>query len=438
MKRLEYLETQQAQRAERRKRVMRRQRFVVANHEPKSKNSMSPAEEIAFQQTIVQQLRQAKRQAFRSKVVLEVDFYSHQNDPPAVHTLAKNYMDLLQKPVPGSGITRKHLVLADDRLIDVLIVNYHLRDGEGPAVEFEVGTMADFVADLALLERIRNCDFADEIRYDPDTVWSRSRYVREEDRLSEALENLRSWERRQTYIEEQWGAAAFAGMHRMNVMRVQELYLEAREPKIEDILTLLAPLVHPDNPMLGAIHQIMRNCIVTPPLMLDLTHAPVPGEIAGTGKSTFKTAVAAALTDFKKDHGLLFPLLATIGVTILCVPPKSQAHDGKETYVDLDNLARYVVPIVHEQLRPPADTIYTFDLTAIRDAERRADYEQQLLRLKRTPKESITQYQMLRMPRLPGDPEKGFVRLALCNGGAYEGLWRRMDKIVFDWEREVD
>jgi hypothetical protein len=182
----------------------------------------------------------------------------------------------------------------------------------------------------------------------------------------------------------------------------------------------------------------VRGFIVTPPLMLDLTHAPVPGAVAGTGKATFKAAVAAALADFKKDHGLLFPLMATVGVTILCVPPKAQAKGGEETYVDLDNLARYVIPIVHEQLRPPANTVHTFDVTTIRDAEMRADYERRQLQLKRTPKESVTQYQMLRMPRLPEDPDNGFVRLALCNGGAYEGLWRRMDKIIFGWEREVE
>lgn len=214
--------------------------------------------------------------------------------------------------------------------------------------------------------------------------------------------------------------------------------MEAREPKVEDLLTLLAPLVHRDNAALGEIHQAMRNFIVTPPLMLDLTHAPIPGTIAGTGKTTFKTAVANALATFKNDHGLLFPLLEPVGVTILCVPPKAQAQDGNETYVDLDNLARYVIPIIHQQLQPPANTVYTFDIAEIRDPKLREEFEQRLARLKRTPKESVTQYQMIRIPRVREDPDNGFVRLALCNGRAYEGLWRRMDRILSDWEHYVE
>src|SRR5688500_7203622 len=86
MSRLEYLETQQGQRSERRKRFLRRQRFTIGNHEPKSKNSITLAEQIAFQKAIVQQLEKIERRAYRSKVVLEIDFYSHQDDPPALHT----------------------------------------------------------------------------------------------------------------------------------------------------------------------------------------------------------------------------------------------------------------------------------------------------------------------------------------------------------------
>ena len=429
MKRSEYLETEDGQRRERRKRFAKRQWFTVPNHEPKSKNSIADTEKVRFQQQILAQMEERGRRAYRSPVVLEIDFDSNQEDPPAVHTLAKNYMDLLQKPVDGSGIDRSRLLLVDDRRIDVLIVNYHLRRLRNPEIRLQVDTVANFVQDIALLDRIRHRDFCDEPSYDVDSVWDGDGARHRDDRLSDAIEDLRDWERRRADIESQWGPAAFEGMRRMNLMRAQELHLQTFEPKVQDLLLFLAPLVSGDSAMEG-LHAQMRDMIVTPPFMLDLTHAPVKG----TGKDVFKTNVSGALTAFKAKHALLFPLLQTVGVTVLCVPPKSHAAKGKEQYVDLDNLARYVIPAVHEVLNPPADTVHTFDVTAVSDKRLRRDFQNRLERLKRTPKYSVTQYQMIRLPRLVGDPDNGLVRLALCSGRPYESLWHRMDEIIGRWE----
>ena len=430
--RTEYLETQDGQDSRRRARFQRRQRFVIENHEPRSKNSISSAEEIAFQQSITAQLAKAGRRAFQSKVILEIDFFSRQADPPAVHTLAKNYMDLLQKPVKGSGITREQLVLADDRLIDVLIVNYRVREDDEPRVELNVGTMADFVDDLRLLKRIRASDFNDDVRYDPDVVWGGRSFEGARDSLRDELENLRAWQRRQEEIETRFSAAAFLAMQRMMVMRVQELFLAAHEPKVDDLLFLLAHLIDPQAGASKSPQEVMRNLIVSPPMMLDLTHAPIPG----AGKDVFKVNVTKALLDFKAQYELLFPLLVTVGVTVLCVPPAAQSAAGNETYVDLDNLARYVIPAIHRELKPPADTVHTIDVAAISDLRLRESFERRLAKLKRTPKESVTQYQVLRLPRVPTDPPEGFIRLALSAGGPYDGLWRRADEIIFRWQRE--
>jgi len=429
MDRTEYLETGDGQRNERRKRRTKRQLFIVPNHEPKSKTSIADADKIQFQREILAQMKQSGRIAYRSPVVLEIDFFSHQKDPPAVHTLAKNYMDLLQEPVDDSGIERSRLLLADDRQIDVLIVNYHLRQLEDPEIRLQVDTVTNFAQDIALLERIRHHDFRDDPSYDVDSVWDEDSEGRRHDRLSDAMRELREWECHRADLEAQLGPAGFEGMHRMNLMRAQGLHLDTFEPKVQDLLFLLGPLVSGGSGM-EKLQAQMRDMIVTPPLMLDLTHAPVKG----VGKDVFKTNVANALAAFKAEHSLLFPLLHTAGVTILCVPPKIQAVEGKEQYVDLDNLARYVIPAVHEVLEPPADTVHTLDVAAIADERLRKRCEDRLERMKRTPKYSVTQYQIIRLPRLEGDPDNGLVRLALCNGGPYESLWSRMDQIIGRWE----
>jgi len=428
MNRSEYLETIEGQRRELRKRRQKQQFFLIAKHEPKAKGRITD-DVIEFQRHISGQMDQFGRRAYRSRVVLEIDFFSHQNDPPAVHTLAKNYMDLLQKPVDGCGIERRRLLLTDDRQIDVLIVNYHLRKLSEPEIHLRVNTVANFTQDLALLKRIRDNGFSDADGYRSKGGWDEMADVHADESLDDAMRSLRDWEQNRALIEAKWGVAAFESMHYMNVVRAQELYLRTFEPKVRDLFLLLAPLISETSGM-ERLNTQMRDMVITPPFMLDLAHAPVPG----AGKDVFKTNVGKALAAFKAKHTLLFPLRTTVGVTLICVPPKNHSVLGKEQYVDLDNLARYVIPAVHEVLRPPSDAAYAFDVPAIKDRNARSWHAERLEALKRTPKHSVIQYQIVRLPRMSGDPDNGLVRLALQRGGVGEGLWRQMDRIIDKWD----
>lgn len=428
MIRTEYLETTEGQAGAHRRRSRRRQNFDIRRHEPKSKNSMNPKDAIAFQDAISTQMVELRRLAYRSSVVLEIDFYSHQNDPPAIHTLAKNYMDLLQSPVVGSAITRDKILLKDDRNIDVLIVNYHLRETPHPQIHIQVDTLANFRSDLALIDRIRHRRFADSSDYDIDEVVGNDPSYYSENDLGDAVREYREWQLGRTNIERRYGEAAFSGMDRMNRLRVQEAYLELYAPKTSQLILML-PAIQTGTIIAPALVSSVRQMITSPPLMIDLTHPPVEG----AGKDVFKSNAGSALEKFKSDNNLLFPLLTSISVTILCVPPEDQTSPGQERYVDLDNLARYIIPAVHQIFDPPSDTIHTFDTSTIEDDRLRIHFEERLASLKRTPKTSIVQYQMIRMPRSADDPKNGFVRLAIGKGQRHDGLWRQMDGIISRW-----
>lgn len=435
MRRSEYLETQAGQYHRRRSRRMQRQYLVVTGHEPKSKNAISQKEEVAFQQQILAQMKRFGRRAYRSKVIMEIDFCSHQNDPPAIHTLAKNYMDLLQEPVEGSGIPRRRVLLDDDRLVEVLIVNYCLRPRvSGPEIRMRVDTLRNFIEDLELLERVRRNDFRDGGVTHYHAVWDEYDHERPEDRLSDVMSELRDWQQSRADVEAQWGSDAYAGMERAYRMQAQELHLEARQPGLRELLAVLAPHLHAGcGPELSAILEQMRDMVITPPFMLDLTHAPSQdGETA-----IFRGAVAQALESFKSSHPILFPLLTTMGVTVFCVLPAGQSSGGRQEYVDLDNLARYVMPAVHDVLQPPSATVRTFDVETITDTASREFFRQRLARLARTPKISVTQYQIIRLPRTDGDPDQGLVRLALSDGRPGSSLWQRMDDALDAWEDQV-
>lgn len=429
MNRSEYLETQAGQYWKRQLRQEKTQVFQVENHEPKSKKSMSRQEKIYFQRQIVTQMKVFGRRAYRSKVVLEIDFCSQQDNPPALHTLTKNYLDLLQQPVEGSGIDRRALLLSDDRLIQVLIANYHVRlEGVGPEICIHTDTFAHFLEDIRLLNRIRHGNFSDRRKTYVDPVWDEGNDNQREGELNRVLDELMGWERDRAEIQAVFSPEAYNGMHHALRMHVQDLYMKMFNTNLQNLLLLVAPDLWGRGGLSwqAAEMEWMRNLLITPPFMVDLAHAPV---VKGD-TNIFKANAETALTDFVDRHPLLFPLLTTIGVTILFTPPEKQS-------LDLDNLARRIIPAVHEILRPPSDIIRTIDATTIKDFQLQDWHKQRLELLARTPEQSVTQYQIIRLPRMETDPKDGFVRLALNDGKPGGGLWRRMSRILEDWEHHL-
>ena len=105
------------------------------------------------------------------------------------------------------------------------------------------------------------------------------------------------------------------------------------------------------------IHQLPKH-------YLDLLQTPItsrpaaPSDLgppaAQPGDSeTLKKKVRAALVQMRNHYPILNPLYSTVGVTLLYVRPV------KAQRIDLDNLARrFVVPIVHDELKPPATSLH--------------------------------------------------------------------------------
>jgi hypothetical protein len=157
MKRREYVKTREGQRSRYKWRKYRRV-FARFEHELRSKNSMNANERIAFQRGLGSQLAATHRRAFRSPVILDITFTTNQPNPPEIHTLSKNYIDLLQAPISGSGQRRSRLLVNDDRQVSILTVHYRL--GSEPSICLSMDSRRHFEDDLRLLQRIRQQDFA--------------------------------------------------------------------------------------------------------------------------------------------------------------------------------------------------------------------------------------------------------------------------------------
>jgi hypothetical protein len=392
-----------------------------------SKTSSSDASRAQFQKEIAQQmLRQGRHRAFRVPVILQMDFDpALDSPPPAIYSLAKHYLDLLQEPMASSGLQGARILLADDRLVKLLICNYHLH-GSGRGVRIRVATFNDFVLNLELYERIINGNFSDGSRHYGDKDRSKRLYSNPDDAIDDYQDHLA---KRETYFAEGRGEM-WERFHLMNKRRLQEKFLKDHQPSPDQLASVFRRSRFGKSRLRNfdeLLNAASRNLLVQALVSIDLgTPAAKSGET-----KVFKNSVHQALAALRKKRHYMFPLLTTAGVTIIHVPAK------KSQGIDLDNLARKIIPLVHAELNPPATLLHA--LTPLeREGADDPFFERELAALKRVPKDHVTRYQVLELPRTARDAEAGSVRLVLHSGTREgSGPWDDCDKVIREWESDL-
>jgi len=398
MNRGDYIRTQEGQKNLLFRRRLKRLYFEV-KHEPKSKNSIDEEEKKCFQQQVVQTLHDFKRRAYRSPVIMEIYFFCNQDNPPAIHTLAKNYLDLLKTPLPNFNIKRKRLLYSDDRIIKILIVNYHLSSEINPEILIKIAPLKNFVEDIKLVERIIHNDFENSSYSSFDI-----KEIEEENNngFSDPYENLKDLRDGKDSFVKYMGHDAYNAMEDFAIQGIQKNYLQIGNLSISGFISLFAPLLNERMPSCVSqanleITNRCRNWMISPPLALDLRHTPIKNGQTKIIKKNVKTV----LKDFIKQFPILFPLKARLGVIVLYVPPKTQR-------IDLDNLARYIIPFVNETLQPPVDFVNNTN--------------------------SITRYQFIELPRFDSDLDAGYVRLIFDDPfWVWGSIWDRVDNVIHKW-----
>lgn len=187
----------------------------------------------------------------------------------------------------------------------------------------------------------------------------------------------------------------------MNTHAAQHEFLRRRELRPVDIGTLYAaPSRKRDDDLSRPLPEISAANVrlVTE---LGVACADLGPPAAQEGDSgILKGGVREALQKMRKDHPLLDPLYSTVGVTLLYVRPV------KAQQIDLDNLARrFVVPIVHEELKPPATLLHAIQNLNPAGIDDKWPREG-LQRLRRAHKYQIIRYQVFSLPRIEAIPPK--------------------------------
>jgi len=408
---------------------------VPGSLESKAANKLPNA--ISFQDRVRKQMAALGRvRPFRAPVAIQIDFTPGIDRPaPAIHSLAKYYLDLLQWPAGGSAKNKSRLLLEDDRQIKALICTYWLGfDHDNPGVRLRMTTMNNFVRDLQLFRAIRLGEFADlsddELRLsgyaDPAEDW-------EIDSLDDPLEQLREHIRDKESFVKGTSIEAYE-VHRMFLLQLfQEKFLNMREIGPEALASLLSGYV---GSRTKSQSQRLKNLLSSAQrqwqrlIGIDLGPSAVrPGE-----GSIFKEAVREKLADVRQKEKLMYPLLSTIGVTIVYVPPKNAFG------IDLDNLARRVIPFVHEELHPPSTLAHVskaYDAVRASSDEWAERTRAELKSLNRLPQYQVSRYQIFELPRSDSDPDDGNVHLIIHGGLGSLGPWHDADELIRKWEEVV-
>jgi len=398
MNRGEYILTQEGQNNLLIRRRLKRLYFRI-KHEPKSKNSIDEEEKKCFQQQVVQTLHDFQRRAYRSPVIMEIDFCCNQNNPPAIHTLAKNYLDLLSIPLPNFNIKRKRLLYEDDKLIKILIVNYTLDFDSPYGISIKIDRLKNFFEDVKLVDRIIHNDFeGNDSSYNSFDI----NEIEQENNngFSDPYKKLKDLRESKDSFIKNIGHDAYNAMEDFAIQDIQKNLLQIGNLRVSELTPLLAPFLNERTPsgISQAILEITknhRNMIISPPLALDLRHTPIK-----TGQTKiFKSNVKTVLKNFTKLFPILSPLKTPLGVIVLYVRPKTQS-------IDLDNLASYIIPFVNETIQPPISFVNNTN--------------------------SIERCQFIELPRFDSDSDAGYVRLIFDNP-FLGSVWDKVDNVIDKW-----
>lgn len=437
MNRYEYLQTVRGQLNLYRRRTTRKI-WISIEQEPKSKKSISVEEEVFFQKKIIEYLQKYNRRGYRSKVAIQFRFTVTDKNPPQLQTLVKNYMDLICKPVDGSKIRRKYLLLEDDRLVRALFVGYHIVERrEKSRIDIEIGSYNDFLQDMQLIDKIENDNFVeDEDDFCTSTYdkyksnglpWNQD----DEDGFSEPFQELYDWRQHKIEHEKVAGKKGYRAMERMMIGEAQKKLLKISDRQLGNAYALLnlhstqSRTTYP-NPLLDRFGDIYKGYIDLLPICLDLSHIPLH---RGESK-IFKEQTKNSIKEFKKQYPILIPLLTPVKAMIFITRP--------DFYIvfDCDNLARKIMPIIVDEMQPPTSQWLSLDLDETVDKKIKEELAKRQKRLAGI-KTSIVSYQVIDLPRTPEDPKEGRVRLFLGDGTNHENYWDMIMSYLDDWADSV-
>lgn len=417
MKRIEYINTRRGQSYEYLKRYSDRISISILQ-EPKSKDGIRIADKIDFRNQINSKLKELNRRAFRKDIVLQIDFQTTANNPPSVQNLVKNYLDLLHKEMPEID-NKKWLLFKDDDQVKVLIANiYFNEDGsKTPEIKIQAYRYNHFINDIQLVERIKYDRFEEDDFYDDDFKKPTKEDLVNEIDLFEDFE----FDVDPEDSIKRYGYDLANILKEYKVRKRQQLRLKMNSLTVDDILNLIETDKRKGlySMMFEKWNKTFKNFIFVIKDSIEIGESPTEkGQ-----KKLLKERTKSLLEQFKKNNSDLVPLYTPIGITVLFTPPVNNI-------LDLDNLTRYILPILNEIFKPP--TLYDHIKYTSKYAKEISD---QITFSQNVPKYGVMKYQVIKLDREDNSPKNGTISLFITDGLVLSNnAWWKVDSYIWDWK----
>ncbi len=430
----EYLQTPRGRYGRYRWRQLRGRSCYSFNEEPKSKNSMRRPQQIEFQQKLLGKMKAAKRRAYRSPIVAEMSLETTAKNPPHIHTVVKNYLDLFEVPLDES-ISRKGLVYQDDKKIYGLSVRYHLGDSD-PGMRVSFAPFNNFLQDLDLASDIISGDYSDYLEcYDFEEQLAEIQGLRRYDDYDDSIESLGDFIRDKEKFVSVVGEKAYNAILLSYRISAQEQLLKGLSLGVSDLNLFYMPLImeqkfgrklSPSKKELEKIPGITSEWIANSPIRIPLPNAPLED---GDTK-IFKQEVRTSLAAFHQEHPIFKPLHIPVNLNILYKPPK----ESKTDYNDLDNIMRKIVPAFNEIFEPPSTYVSHVNLDSIRDDKLYRSLKRMQEKIPKSIRTSISGYDIFKMPREPEDDSEGYLTASFSSGtSSLSSPMFIIDRIIEKW-----
>jgi hypothetical protein len=373
------------------RRYRRRLYLEVQGIEPRRKGAMPDADAAAFQGEIREQLRKQRRRPFRGPVVLRLRFQTTDRNPGHIHTITKNFLDLLGRDNDTSRYPHG-LLYNDDRQVCGLAVSCE-HGASNPSISICARSLGDFRQDLGVA-----LDARDRVRSRAeDDRWT---FLRASP-LAQAQEQL-------------------LRSHRVRIADLAYFYRASsfyRFPGLEKVLNDLAQSWERD-----FLQEAFRIIIGEPPQEADTS-------------IQYRQKVRDAVRVFREQFSrLLTPLVVPVALEVVVKPP---ALSRARAVHDLDNLLRnYLIPSVIELFQPPSNYLWALDrddggpptrLALVKDRNRASQ-------LPKSSAIGLIRIEAWRISRSLDDGSPGFVSLAIVadDFGLADSI-SAVDHIVDEW-----
>lgn len=392
-----------------RSRKDRRVNILIDDIEPQSKR-MPKSERIRFQTQVAAQLADAKRSTFTGDIALKLQLATTSRNAPQAHTIAKNFLDLLDKRDDAVKWPRRDLLYKDDRQIQALSVSCR-HGASDPEIFLEARPFAAMLDDLELannaIQRL--------------TMESHAGY--EQERESEWIDSFRSILRDETKIRAKLGDGYYEAYLKMTRFYAQRALLSRGSVTLPILSWMYG---RPKSASLSFGNEMWAKLMTESLLRLQVGSLPV-----ASGDSTaFKESVRVEIAAFKaRWDKLINPLVVPVGLEVV-VRPSPKTPPG--VLHDLDNIVRdYLIPGIVPSFGTVTDYRWTIDHEQLMQRDSKLAESWGPMPPVST-KAGVTRYEVWRLPAVDGEP--GFVSVALvADVDATGDLMGMADRKIDEW-----